>query len=1095
MSNAGQAALGIVGGVIGFFIGGPTGALYGLQIGLAVGTVVSPTQLPGTFGPKLTDNRTTTAQLGGPVVEVFGTDAVAGTVIWLGRVVEHATTEEVGGKGGPEGSQTTYSYNQSIAVGLCRGPMAGVRRIWENGKLVYDIREPAPGEEITDYYNRVVTSQTYALNFTLYLGTEDQMADPTIESEEGVGEVPAYRGLMYIVFANRLLQDDQARRHPNFKFEVYDSGTMTCAETVDYSNDVIYDWGFSTDPRNLCNDHEYRFTTGGGAYRDTLGEAVDDALNAGYPIAGGLIYGWTPTYADERGQIFPYFAPTVNSNPLELFMWFSIGTPRIVDEGIFQPLGIGLGWEQCVWIRDRSPPFWWSGRNSGPVDFEPYVPGVRIFALDLPVYGNIIVNPVAFCEGISERIWHVEDTGISVRRKPTPPMPACSEDACAEGQYTPSDVSGYCFDRDGRLIQAGDWVYDDARAWKALRKYTASDPIKTPLNPILPDDHPNYNNQAFWEAAYNDAIYTEGLGFGLVYGVDYPQVQDHGYYRSYSQCSVVPDSVSIATIVRAICNRCGLTDSDIDVSDLEDRYVNGYQLTRVMDGRSGIAPLRSVGFFDAIESGGLLKFTTRGKPSVRTLDATDLGAHAFGGDAPPIVTTKKMQDVELPRQLFIQHRDPARDYETGEQKSPTRVTTDAVNDVYIDIAAAISADAAIRCAEVLWADMWCARWQHTIALDCSQTDLEPTDCINIPIDGRNERIRLIAVEDSALILRQFQAVRDDDGSYVSMAIAPAVEIPTSGMVIYATTQLVMLDLPPLREADNDAGFYIAAGRAVSGNRWGGASIYRSIDGNTFTSLLSVANEATIGTLFSALPSADAQVWDEGNALVVILPRGSFSSRPTDEVLDGANSLAIGAHGRWEIVQFRDAELIGSNTWQLTGLLRGRRGTDHNIGTSVAGDQAVLISGTGIVRAVLGTAEVNIPVVYRGVTNGTALGTGIDTTFSATGEALRPFSPVHIEATRDDDGNINLDFVRRDRLQLVYVAGEDTAMSEAAEDYEIDVMSALGEVLRTISVSLSQAMYSTDQQLTDFGALQPAIAVRVYQISVAIGRGHYREASV
>jgi hypothetical protein len=220
MSNAGQVALGIVGGVIGFAVGGPTGAAYGLQIGLTVGNIVSPTQLPGTFGPRLSDKRTTTAQIGTPIAEVFGTDVVAGTVIWLGEVIEIATTEEVGGKGGPEQSNTTYTYTQSIAVGLCRGPMLGLLRIWENGKLVYDVREQQVGESGDTYAMRLAAAAEYAEGFTLYLGDEAQLPDPTIELKEGVGNVPAFRGLMYIVFPDRLLKDDQALRHPSFKFEV-----------------------------------------------------------------------------------------------------------------------------------------------------------------------------------------------------------------------------------------------------------------------------------------------------------------------------------------------------------------------------------------------------------------------------------------------------------------------------------------------------------------------------------------------------------------------------------------------------------------------------------------------------------------------------------------------------------------------------------------------------------------------------------------------------------------------------------------------------------------------------------------------------------
>jgi len=224
MSNAGQAALAIVGSIVGFAVGGPAGAAYGFQLGLAVGTLVSPTQLPGTFGPRLQDKRTTNVELGTPITELFGRDVVTGTIIWLGEIIETSMTEDVGGKGAPEGSNTTYSYKQSIAIGLCRGPQSELRRIWENGKLVYDTRI-IDGESADDFLQRVASNELYASGFTLYQGDEAQLPDPTIEEKEGVGNVPAYRGLAYIVYIERTLRDDQALRHPSFKFELDASET------------------------------------------------------------------------------------------------------------------------------------------------------------------------------------------------------------------------------------------------------------------------------------------------------------------------------------------------------------------------------------------------------------------------------------------------------------------------------------------------------------------------------------------------------------------------------------------------------------------------------------------------------------------------------------------------------------------------------------------------------------------------------------------------------------------------------------------------------------------------------------------------------
>jgi hypothetical protein len=115
-------------------------------------------------------------------------------------------------------------------------------------------------------------------------------------------------------------------------------------------------------------------------------------------------------------------------------------------------------------------------------------------------------------------------------------------------------------------------------------------------------------------------------------------------------------------------------------------------------------------------------------------------------------------------------------------------------------------------------------------------------------------------------------------------------------------------------------------------------------------------------------------------------------------------------------------------------------------------------------------------------------------FTGRGVALKPFSPVHV--TGDLDGaDWVIGWTRRDRMQLDYVAGADTVMSEQEEDYEVDILGADGEVLRTISVSEPEARYSEAQQITDFGAAQESLTVRIYQISVAVGRGYPVEATL
>ena len=65
------------------------------------------------------------------------------------------------------------------------------------------------------------------------------------------------------------------------------------------------------------------------------------------------------------------------------------------------------------------------------------------------------------------------------------------------------------------------------------------------------------------------------------------------------------------------------------------------------------------------------------------------------------------------------------------------------------------------------------------------------------------------------------------------------------------------------------------------------------------------------------------------------------------------------------------------------------------------------------------------------------------------------------------------------------------IGEASEAYEIDIYDGSGysTVKRTLTASTPAAAYTSAQQVTDFGANQGTLYVRVYQLSATVGRGY------
>lgn len=208
----GQLALAVVGTVVGSMFGMPQ---LGFMLGSLAGSFLFAPSGTHTEGPRLQDLQTTGATYGSPIGFGIGTARLGGNIIWSPGLEEHEEEESQGGKGGGGGSTvTTYTYSASFAVAFCEGPKDKVLRIWGDGKCIYD----------TSGTEDVI--QIDGLRWTFYPGDETQLPSPVIEAVEGVGQVPAHRGLCYIVFENMPLADF-GNRIPSMTAEISQAATRT----------------------------------------------------------------------------------------------------------------------------------------------------------------------------------------------------------------------------------------------------------------------------------------------------------------------------------------------------------------------------------------------------------------------------------------------------------------------------------------------------------------------------------------------------------------------------------------------------------------------------------------------------------------------------------------------------------------------------------------------------------------------------------------------------------------------------------------------------------------------------------------------------
>lgn len=208
--------------LVGGFIGAQLGVGFGVGafIGGIIGNFLFPTKLPTIIGPRLNDLTVNSSAYGRVIPINYGTPLVGGNIIWSTGLeeVRTETTQGGGGSGGgPTQTTVTFTYFADFAIAFGRGTepanqeIEAYGKIWADTKLIYD---PIDGP----------TTVLFAEQSQFYFGGSNQLPDPLMEADKGVGNVPAHRHLALIVFSNFALKDF-GNRIPHIRAEIINDAT------------------------------------------------------------------------------------------------------------------------------------------------------------------------------------------------------------------------------------------------------------------------------------------------------------------------------------------------------------------------------------------------------------------------------------------------------------------------------------------------------------------------------------------------------------------------------------------------------------------------------------------------------------------------------------------------------------------------------------------------------------------------------------------------------------------------------------------------------------------------------------------------------
>ncbi len=489
------------------------------------------------------------------------------------------------------------------------------------------------------------------------------------------------------------------------------------------------------------------------------------------------------------------------------------------------------------------------------------------------------------------------------------------------------------------------------------------------------------------------------------------------------------DAAPLSELVAELCALAG--ETRIDVSRLH-ALVDGYTLDRTMSARDALAPLMLVHGFDAVESDGLIRFVPRGDAPIATLTEADLvaGQGEEGGDAEPFALTRA-QETDLPTAVRIGHIRADAEYR--------RSTAEATHHPAIgsrieesEQAIALSGGKARAAARRWLAEARIARDAATFALPPSRLALEPGDIVSLAVDGRALPHRITRLEESEA--RQVEATRVAPDLYAPAEDADDTARPAA-LALTVPPLLEILDLPLLRGTEDPSAPLVA----VYASPWTPTALYTAPVPSGFTHALTLDAPATMGRLTAPLAPSAPFRWSRAS-VDVTLAGGALIAADRLAVLAGANTAALRTPaGEWEVLQFREATLVGDRTYRLSGLLRGQAGTAPVMETLPPGTRFVLIDAA-VKRLTLGPDDIDreFHLRYGPATRPYDAETYRAATYAPRGTGHRPYAPAHLRAA-EEGGTLSLTWTRRTRT-----GGDnwqtEVPLGEEAERYRVTVES-------------------------------------------------------
>jgi hypothetical protein len=542
------------------------------------------------------------------------------------------------------------------------------------------------------------------------------------------------------------------------------------------------------------------------------------------------------------------------------------------------------------------------------------------------------------------------------------------------------------------------------------------------------------------------------------------------------------EAVFVEDIIHDVFTDAGVSTSYIDFSLMKRPVTQGFLVDAIGSARDIIGPIEYTFHIESFESEGNIKVKAidLNESISLTLDDMVVGEK----DATPITFERKL-DSELPIKVTVSYASPEKDY-TVSSVSRSKAFGSSKLQEQKNLTIALGKEQAIALAETKVQQAWIERTGVSFKLPKNQIKIDPGDIVNVTINDIDYVLKVVGINFSENLELVCKTFSDDifDNRYTG--IIPEGALSSGARDFFGSSFVIFMNLPlfSIQEAFPWAPRVVAYQNPFPAS----VNIYENIESDNI-----LLNELTFKSQFGYLEEALVEgngvydVIDEGTELIVNVADSSFQPTSVTENLarGTSNRIALRTDSQsWEILSFVNAELVATNQYKLTRLIRGQFGTTNFVGLPAsAGALVVFLDNSSLEPVNLEEYRKYETLYYRygpsTVLPGDDLYKEID--FTGWGVGLRPYPVTNIEFFPDGT-DMNVTWIRQTRASGLSFDAETIPLNEDQELYEIDVYN---------DTTLVETLTSTTPNVT-ITSYPANLRVEIYQMSLAVGRGRKAE---